>query len=433
MKFPTSLSVTVLLLTSLGKPAFAQTPLMQIQLGNPDSPQMIANLRAKGQAGIDALLNGQVAVDGKTVRIQNSASLTTLPNSIRTVLDAVCQQRDCYASRLYWYTDLEAAKVAAKATGKPILSLHLLGRLDEELSCANSRFFRVALYPNAEVSQVLRDRFILHWKTVRPAPKVTIDFGDGRKLERTITGNSIHYILDAEGRPVDALPGLYSPKAFLRHLEQAEQAIKELAQLTGRQNNLFLRQYHQERLAEIEQNWTTDLEKLGLSLPLNNLTENTSSNNNPTAEQAAPIALTKMVVETPLLRAISNNRQRLERFTNEAIWNQIAQLHRAEAQLDQNSQRLIQAKNPNAYLAENSLQRTVNNFEQYMALDTVRNEYLLRSQIHEWYLQGRTIPDLEALNGRVYAELFLTPNSDPWLGLLTPDTYTGIENDGIKQ
>lgn len=51
---------------------------------------------------------------------------------------------------------MEQAKAATKATGKPILALQLLGRLDEDLSCANSRFFQVALYPNAEVSKVLR-------------------------------------------------------------------------------------------------------------------------------------------------------------------------------------------------------------------------------------------------------------------------------------
>ena len=105
-----------------------------------------------------------------------------LPNNpqLRTTLDAICQQKDCDASRLYWYKDLEAAKTASKESGKPILSLRLLGNLNDELSCANSRFFRTALYPNAGVSQLLRDRFILHWQSERPVPKVTIDFGDGR-------------------------------------------------------------------------------------------------------------------------------------------------------------------------------------------------------------------------------------------------------------
>jgi hypothetical protein len=55
---------------------------------------------------------------------------------------------------------------------------------------------------------------------------VTIDFGDGRKLEQTLTGNSIHYVLDSDGRPIDAIPGLYSPQVFLENLKDAEGAEK---------------------------------------------------------------------------------------------------------------------------------------------------------------------------------------------------------------
>jgi hypothetical protein len=65
-------------------------------------------------------------------------------------LDSICQQKDCHASKLYWYTDLEQAKSAAQAQGKLILSLRLLGRLDEDLSCANSRLFRITLYANEQ-------------------------------------------------------------------------------------------------------------------------------------------------------------------------------------------------------------------------------------------------------------------------------------------
>ena len=103
------------------------------------------------------------------------------------VLDRVCGVRDCADIRLFWYTDLEAAKAAARAAGKPILSLRLMGRLDEEFSCANSRFFRTVFYKNREINQLLRDHYILHWRSVRPVPRVTIDFGDGSHLERTLS------------------------------------------------------------------------------------------------------------------------------------------------------------------------------------------------------------------------------------------------------
>ncbi|MCA6575071.1 MAG: hypothetical protein IM549_18055, partial [Pseudanabaena sp. M53BS1SP1A06MG] len=35
---------------------------------------------------------------------------------------------------------------------------------------------------------------------------------------------------------------------------------------------------------------------------------------------------------------------------------------------------------------------------------------------------------LNALNRRVYDQLFLTPASDPWLGLVNENIYTGISS-----
>jgi hypothetical protein len=124
-------------------------------------------------------------------------------------------------SQLSWYTDLDAALAETRRTKKPILSLRLLGRLDEELSCANSRFFRRLLYPDPQINRVLREQFVLHWQSVRPVPIVTLDFGDGRRVVRTLTGNSAHLVLDWRGRPVDVLPGLFDRDTFLLLLGQA--------------------------------------------------------------------------------------------------------------------------------------------------------------------------------------------------------------------
>ena len=38
--------------------------------------------------------------------------------------------------------------------------------------------------------------------------------------------------------------------------------------------------------------------------------------------------------------------------------------------------------------------------------------------------------DFDALNEWVYAELFLTPSKDPWLGLAPSDVYTALDGDG---
>ena len=75
--------------------------------------------------------------------------------------------------------------------------------------------------------------------------------------------------------------------------------------------------------------------------------------------------------------------------------------------------------------------RVVRAFEDSISLDTVRNEYLLHRRIHEQFASGEPVTaDVEKLNEWVYSELFLTPSSDPWLGLAPSDVYTALENGG---
>lgn len=383
--------------------------------------------RNQGPAGLDAFLSN------------HPTRVDTLPDpDLRTALDALCQQRDCHASRLFWYTDLTQAKAQAAATGKPILSLRLLGNLDQELSCANSRFFRVALYPNAKISQYLRDRYILHWESVRPVPKVTIDYGDGRKLERTLTGNSIHYILNAQGQPIDALPGLYGPQAFLQNLQRAEDLNAKMTKANVFDRQDLLQSYHRDRLNTTQNQWRSDLERAGVKqLPA--LAPLPPSN--PSAIDAGRLAMTKAVVETPILSAslgiaatADRNRTQLESVTNADIWRKIANLHRDQAQLDRNSRALMLSKNAAQWpQANEQFDATVENFEDAIALDTVRNEYLLHTQLHQWFIEEADTQTVEIFNAKVYADLFLTPDSDPWLGLRSESAYSAIEADGLRQ
>ncbi len=428
-------TIAALSLPGIGVPGIARaaTPSALTQqamsANRAESTAAIAQLRAQGPQGLQRFLD----------TYSKGLNAPTSPDRqrLRATLDQICEQRDCYASRLYWYTDFTQAKAAAQKSGKPILSLRLLGNLDDELSCANSRFFRVALYANADISQYLRDRYILHWQSVRPAPKITIDFGNGRKLERTITGNSIHYIVNATGQPIDALPGLYGPQAFLRHLQQAETTAQAFARLKGADSATFLRQYHQDQLATMQASWAADLAKLGITLPT---IAPIASITAPTAEEASRLAMSKMVLEAPLVRMVSSNRRALEKATDEATaWTKLAELHAADARLDNSSKTLMRNKNL-AYAVSNQkatdsdpLVAIVRNFESTMALDTVRNEYLLRGEIHKWFVSPNQPKDLEALNQRVYIQLFLTPNSDPWLGLAPENAYSAIENDGIAK
>lgn len=415
----------------------------------------IAQLRAAGPAGLDAMF------DAYGSRIDPPGTPTTGDaawEELREAIDTIGQQRDCYASHLYWYTDLEAAKAAARASGKPILSLRLLGKLNQEYSCANSRFFRTTLYPNAQVSAYLRDHFILHWQSVRPVPRITIDMGDGRRIERTITGNSIHYILDADGNPIDALPGLYGAKAFLAELDRAVAAEQQASKLSGAAREAFLRNYHSSRLAAIERQWTSDLAiptpvtpvlTGGIFATPSMISFLADPLQKPDAVATASISASKSAIEVPMLRngaqdTLVRERDRLDALSSASMWQRIAALHSDEATLDPATIRLIQYKQPptatdamlitaSKTVVESPMVRMLRNLQRSIAEDTVRNEYQLHARIHEWFADGAAPTNLDALNSKIYAELFLTPNSDPWLGLAPSDVYSALDGGGLVQ
>jgi hypothetical protein len=131
----------------------------------------------------------------------------------------------------------------------------------------------------------------------------------------------------------------------------------------------------------------------------------------------------------------------MERGMDDELWQGLADLHRPDVKLDDASIAVMRREAPPAadagrravskYVVEDPILRVVRSFEESIALDTVRNEYLLHRRIHERFLDDPTSTvDAEALNEWVYAELFLTPSSDPWLGLAPRDTYSALECDG---
>ena len=387
----------------------------------------IAELRAMGPAGLQTLVEANR--DAIDQHIANP-TLKATPDWLRinTALDAVSQQKDSYLSGLYWYTDLSEARKAATAAGKPILSLRLLGKLTDELSCANSRFFRTVLYSNATVAQSLRDRFVLHWESERPAPVITIDFGDGRKIRRTITGNSIHYILDNEGRLLDALPGLYGPATFLQELTDGETLFQQVRTANPQERLMQLNAYHRSRLNKISVAWLSDVKRIGGKEPEGVAIER---GRNGEALSIMPLAVSKAMTEATMLRGMMAGSEALGRMTDEAAWKKIAALHISEAKLDDNSISLITRQTQGLADAAKSLPALVRQFQELIALDTVRNQYRMHTKLYAWMIADRGRTDLAAFNDKVYSNLFITSKTDPWLGLLPMDVYTGLENGGV--
>ena len=392
--------------------------------------EAVTELRASGPVGLDALFRVyRQEIDAQIIKPNHGLEWQRLS----AVLEAVSQQKDSYLSGLYWYTDISQAKKAARASGKPILSLRLLGKLTDEYSCANSRFFRSILYANEEVSNVLRKDFVLHWQSVRPVPRLTIDFGDGRKLETTVTGNSIHYILDAQGQPLDALPGLYGPKAFLRSLGRVQELHKLLKDKSGDARHEALDEYHRSAVRRIKDEWIEAAWQAGVTV-IGQLFPRPADDSMPRAVEIAPLAVTKSAVELNILKAITRDTETLGKLTDELAWRRIADQNLRDAKLDGRSVNLIKRQTqslPSPRTASTArLADVLKKLESSVALDTVRNEFFLHTQLHAWLIADPVRFDVELLNEKVYAELFLTPGSDPWLGLF-PESYTALERGGV--
>jgi hypothetical protein len=418
-----------LVLTKVSFATEAPSVLARLAISeNPaESSTAISQLRALGPAGLQTLFESYAAEINQHV-VDPKLPTTSAWTRITVALDTVSQQKDSYLSGLYWYTDLKEAQKIARQSGKPILSLRLLGKLSEDRSCANSRFFRTILYSNFAIADLLRSHFVLHWQTVRPVPLITIDFGDGRRLERTITGNSIHYILDSEGQLLDGLPGVYGPLAFSRALNEAEVLFRNLQGKDEVGRRGVLAKYYRERIKQISLAWLADNKKIGGQEPAGVVVQ---KGENGEALSIMPLAVSKAMTEATMLQAMTAGADALGKITDEEAWTKLASLHSAEAMLDERSIGLIKRQTKDLPDSARAMDALLQKFQLTIALDTVRNEYKLHSKLYAWLAGDRGRSDVDTMNEKVYAELFLTPKSDPWLGLLPLDTYTGLENAGV--
>jgi hypothetical protein len=296
---------------------------------------------------------------------------------------------------LFWYTDLDAAKAAARAEGKPILSLRLLGRLDEDSSDADSRFFRTVLYQNREIHQILRDRYILHWRSVRPVP-------------RTFAGNnSIHYILDSRGRLLEPLPGLYGPATFQDALEEGVRAqTNTAAHLDDEQ---FRSWTVGRRKSELELRSAAFERDLRAAYPEAQAGADPASHLYVKAFQAAPGTLADWLLPG---RVSQEGEEEVPIEVNDRQLHRLAELRRPFIHLDPASRAsLLHEK---GVTDPRQAERLVDALESDLAFD----EVILQYRVGPAILNALNDPkvregfELEAFNDWVYKKIFNVPLSD---------------------
>ncbi|MGE0547802.1 MAG: hypothetical protein AB7O24_24645 [Kofleriaceae bacterium] len=392
----------------------------------------VASLRAEGPAGLY-----------KVLAVWRRTPPGAKRDRLALAADTVAAQRYATVSQIYWYTDLAAAQAAARDQHKPILALRMLGRLDEDLSCANSRLFRATLYANTEVSAFLRSNFILYWSSERPVPRVTIDFGDGRKLERTTTGNSVHYVLSADGTVLDVLPGLYAPAAFKAELTASLALAHSVASLPLDQRRTAVVAHHRAALAATDAAWramagTQYLPRAGRLSSEHDITT--------AVARALRATVSKAMIEVPDLRIVAAGVDPGQLSAGDAaMWAAIGQRHwkltstgkAAPVVLDAPSRALVTRLHNGSHgvtASAEDLARVIARLEHHVVADSAIDEFQLRPKIRRRMIDSdrAAAPDsLATLNEWIYAEVFFTPRTDAWLGLLPRTDFTGLPGDGV--
>ena len=107
------------------------------------------------------------------------------------------------------------------------------------------------LLSDSHIIQMINSEFVACWETVRPVPKVSIDFGNGKKMQRTLMGNTVLYICYPDGQVVDALPGVYRPVDFTPLAEAALSFMRspQMTAATPETRTKLLAEWHRTRFA----------------------------------------------------------------------------------------------------------------------------------------------------------------------------------------
>lgn len=401
-----------------------------------EPPTNLAELRARGQAGLDDLLARYRAAEDAD------------PAAWETAIDRVAAQRYAAHAGLYWYTDLALAEQEAQRVHRPILALRLLGDLREDLSCANSRLFRTLLYADPEVAAFLRSHFVLYWSSERPVPKVTIDFGDGRKIVRTTTGNSAHYVLDDHGHVLDVLPGLYAPRIWIAELAQSAELADRVRGASDADRMRAVAAYHAAVLDQRDRVWDafhTEGQHGSVYVPPNGpayVVDHDRPRSDVARAQRASIS--KLAMEMPDLRTfgfvdaaeVPADDTDTWATIGSAVWNlriipfgRVMNDPAASTVIDPVSRAFVLQLAAAGPVPVRDPDHMIAQLQRHVLADTALNDLRLRPQIRR-QLIAHPEGDLAALNGWIYDTVFATPRSDAWLGLLPRTQFTGLPGDG---
>jgi len=226
------------------------------------------------------------------------------------------------------------------------------------------------LFSDETIANYINENFEPAWQSVRPVPMVTIDFGDGNKVQRTLHGNIATWVCLPDGKVLDILPGVYAPTTYLEQVRQFHSLATIAGEVDPSRRTVYLERYHQ-RQAEA-------LARGGRELQFQRV------------NRGASILATEQDTRLILRRARSQ----------------------PASQIEANQAALPNLESP----------QELANWKE-LARDTEINETVRRKQIHE-KLAGIAPPQPDELTKWLYREVLKSDLDDPHLGLgklLFPD------------
>jgi hypothetical protein len=269
------------------------------------------------------------------------------------------------------------------------------------------------LLSDPEVIRFVNENFIACWQTVRPVPQVTITFGDGRTLKRTLGGNTVIEICLPDGRVVDSYPGLYTPEDLLKEAGQTLELVRTLGPdpsedaITGQ-----VVAWHKSRTAAVP--------------PVR-----------------VPLSMEKALVEAPLLRALrlkpgtppatellarELGRSPVTVAAGEAPHAALARISRQLEDVSKQPATVEQLRQRFLMLPEERRPTPEQLGEMALRLDSRTNVNWVRPAVHLLFAGYDSLPESNACRDMVLKHLLHIPVDDPYLGLaevLVPGTPGG--------
>jgi hypothetical protein len=215
------------------------------------------------------------------------------------------------------------------------------------------------------------------WESVRPVPTLTLDFGNGKTITRTLHGNIASYVCTTDGQVLDILPGIYSAEGYLNQLNQMWLLHAYLLKKEPAEREKALHEYHQTQADALAKNILPgqfiemDMSKLRIERSAKKIMVRFLPPHE-TANQAAPEGVTKAVIERPIKKVVATS-------GNPTVSPDVSQW-----------QELVQ--------------------------DTLINEQSRRLQIHQ-QLAKIASPQPATITKWLYAEVLHADLDDPYLGL----------------